>query len=146
MHNFGIPPEGIHWDTIGPNPDLKRRKQVGVINLYSQSKLGNILITNELARRVSDKNIVAISLHPGGINSGSGNMNFLLRVFLRFILDDVAHGAISPLYAGTAPAAAEINGKYLTTWARVTLPSEKALDVELQKKLWEWCEDQVKDL
>jgi len=36
--------------------------------------------------------------------------------------------------------------QYLTAWARVTLPNEKALDVELQKKLWEWCEDQVKVL
>jgi hypothetical protein len=77
---------------------------------------------------------------------------------------DVPYGAISSLYAGTAPAAAELNGKvsvscvqfrppvmdppfqYLTTWARVTLPHQKALDTELGKKLWEWCEEQVKDI
>jgi retinol dehydrogenase 12 len=77
---------------------------------------------------------------------------------------DVSYGAISSLYAGTAPAAAELNGKvsipalpvspagngppfqYLTTWARVTLPHQKALDTELGKKLWEWCEKQVKDI
>lgn len=77
---------------------------------------------------------------------------------------DVSYGAISSLYAGTASAAAELNGKvrmscfhyhlpvtepplqYLTTWARVTLPHQKALDTELGEKLWEWCEEQVKDV
>jgi retinol dehydrogenase 12 len=38
-HNFGIPPEGINWDTVGPNADVAKRKKVGTMNLYSQSKL-----------------------------------------------------------------------------------------------------------
>jgi len=37
-HNWG-PPEGIHWDTVGPNADMVKRKKVGTMNLYSQSKL-----------------------------------------------------------------------------------------------------------
>jgi hypothetical protein len=36
--------------------------------------------------------------------------------------------------------------QYLTAWARVTLPHQNALDTELGKKLWEWCEEQVKDV
>jgi len=36
--------------------------------------------------------------------------------------------------------------QYLTAWARVTLPHQKALDTEIGKKLWEWCEEQVKDI
>jgi len=85
------------------------------------------------------------------------------------------HGAITSLYAGTASAAGQLNGKvslpasgtasesmsmsvtgltrrnpllcfqYLTAWARVTLPHRKALDLETARKLWEWCEEQVKD-
>jgi hypothetical protein len=76
----------------------------------------------------------------------------------------VSYGVISSLYAGTDPAAGELNGKvghgvfplpvspsngtpfqYLTCWARVTLPHKRALDTDLGKKLWEWCEEQVKD-
>ncbi|KAI0281864.1 hypothetical protein BGY98DRAFT_957864 [Russula aff. rugulosa BPL654] len=41
---------------------------------------------------------------------------------------DVSYGAISSLYASTAPAAAELNGKYVTTWAPVTLPHQTALE------------------
>lgn len=36
--------------------------------------------------------------------------------------------------------------QYLTAWARLTLPHPKALNVDTQKKLWDWCEDQVKDI
>jgi retinol dehydrogenase-12 len=105
------------------------------MNLYSQSKLvspfhwhcpvqtshrhtrrrqGNILITNELARRVSDKNIVAVSLHPGNINSSPEQWNIIVRILLRLTLYDIQYGVISPLYAGTAPAGAELNGKVTT--------------------------------
>ena len=36
--------------------------------------------------------------------------------------------------------------QYLTAWARLTLLHPKALKVDTQKRLWEWCEDQVKDI
>ena len=133
-HNWGIPPEGIRWDTVGPNADMAKRKKVGAMNLYGQSKLvslftlspvqtsvqltrrrqGNVLITNELARRVGDKNIVAVSLHPGNINSSPETWNIIVRILLRLAFYDVAYGVISPLYAGTAPAGAELNGKVTT--------------------------------
>jgi hypothetical protein len=75
---------------------------------------GNVLITNELARRVSNKNIIAISLHPGNINSSPEPWNIIVRILLRLAFYDIAYGVISLLYAGTAPAAAELNGKVTT--------------------------------
>ena len=91
-----------------------------------------------------------------------------MKIFGRLITYPLTYGPITSLYAGTAPAASELNGKvgpqdmlvsccndshvitlffqYLTAWARVTLPHNKALDPELEKKLWEWCEEQVKDI
>ncbi|KAH9988776.1 hypothetical protein BJV74DRAFT_796236 [Russula compacta] len=54
-----------------------------------------------------------------------------------------AHGAITSLYAGTAVSAGQHNGKYLTSWARVTLPHPKAINIRNEKKLWEWCEEQI---
>jgi len=56
----------------------------------------------------------------------------------------VYHRAITSLYAGTDPEASRLNGKYLTAWARLTLPSKKALDPQLGTTLWNWCEEQVK--
>lgn len=43
-HNFGAPPDGISWDTVGPNADIAKRKKVGSMNLYSQSKLVSLFL------------------------------------------------------------------------------------------------------
>jgi len=144
-HNYGAP-EGIRWATLA-NDSLEARKKLGTTKLYGQSKLGNVLFSNELARRYGGEGIVSTSLHPGSINTDlSRNASSLLQRFGRIVTFEVSHGAITPLYAGTAPDASELNGKYLTAWARVVIPNKKALDPELAKKLWEWCEEQVKDI
>jgi len=140
--------EGIRWSTLLPgNDSLVSRKKLGTIKLYGQSKLGNILFSNEVARLYGREGIVSISLHPGIIKSDlMRHASSVLQLVGWLIRYSVSYGAISSLYAGTAPAAGELNGKYLTTWARVSLPNDQALDSELGKKLWKWCEEQVKDV
>ncbi|KAI9444098.1 NAD-P-binding protein [Lactarius indigo] len=143
-----VPAEGIRWATVGPgNDSLEARKKLNATKLYGQSKLGNILFSNEFARRYGAEGIVSTSLHPGTINTDlTRNSNSLVQLLGRMGTYNSSYGAITSLYAGTAPAAGELNGKYLTAWARVVVPSKKALDAELAKKLWEWCEEQVKDI
>lgn len=72
-----------------------------------------MLFSNELARQYGGEGIVSISLHPGIIKTDlSRNSNsFVAHLFGRIMSYDVSYGAISSLYAGTAPAAAELNGK-----------------------------------
>ncbi|KAI9431544.1 NAD(P)-binding protein [Russula earlei] len=53
--------------------------------------------------------------------------------------------ALTSLYAGTEPTAGTLNGKYLAPWARPSLPHRRALDIDLARKLWDWCEEQVRD-
>ena len=57
--------------------------------------------------------IVSISLHPGVIKTdlARNSDSFAMHLFGRMMSYDVSYGAISSLYAGTAPAAAELNGK-----------------------------------
>ncbi|KAI0278521.1 hypothetical protein BC826DRAFT_1084058 [Russula brevipes] len=193
--------EGIRWSTLATGDgSLEERKKLGPAKLYSQSKLGNILFSNELARQCESDGVVSISLNSGTdftshastfvervvqtmkyafvyvISCGSlsmlteetqaiadftegtrvGAVATKVSEGTRAVADKVGgsspsetsnpQGAINSLYAGTAPPAGELNGKYLTAWARVTLPHRKALDSEAEKKLWEWCEERVKDL
>jgi len=142
------PPEGIRWSSILPgNDSLEARKKLGTKRLYGQSKLGNILFSKELARRYGGEGIVSISLHPGIINTDLvRHTGTRMQRLIQTVAYPVSYGAISSLYAGTARAAGELNGKYLTTWARVTLPNRQALDSELGKKMWDWCDEQVKDV
>ncbi|KAH9179031.1 NAD-P-binding protein [Lactarius sanguifluus] len=146
-HQYGAP-EGIRWATLTPgNDSLEARKELTSTKLYGQSKLGNILFSGELARRYGAEGIVSTSLHPGIIHTDLGRYSgSFLNWIEQMIGYDVSYGAITSLYAGTAPAAGELNGKYLTVWARVAVPSKNALDAELAKMLWEWCEEQVKDI
>jgi len=146
-HHYGAP-EGIRWATVTTgNDSLEARKKLGNTKLYGQSKLGNVLFSNELARRYGGEGIVSTSLHPGAINTDLARYSSsLLQRFGRIVTYDVSYGAITSLYAGTAPDASSLNGKYLTAWARVVTPNKKALDPELANKLWEWCEEQVKDI
>ncbi|KAH9019175.1 NAD(P)-binding protein [Lactarius pseudohatsudake] len=146
-HQYGAP-EGIRWATLAPgNDSLEARKKLTSTKLYGQSKLGNILFSKELARRYAAEGIVSTSLHPGVITTDIARSSGLFLNFIELVIGyGVSYGAITSLYAGTAPAAGELNGKYLTVWARLAVPSKNALDAELAKKLWEWCEEQVKDI
>lgn len=56
----------------------------------------------------------------------------------------VSQGVLSPLYAGTSPEAASLNGKYLVPWARVRSSRPDLEDVDVQEKMWEWCEAEIK--
>jgi retinol dehydrogenase 12 len=92
---------------------------------------GNILFSNELARRYGDKGIVSISLNPGtNLSRSAGSaVNRLIQLVkygiyymvscgeLSFLPKDgspssnVSHGAITSLYAGTADSKDDLNGK-----------------------------------
>ena len=73
---------------------------------------GNILFSNELARQYGDEGIVSISLHPGTIQTDLGrHMSSFQQTLGRVITYPVSHGTITPLYAGTAPEAGDLNGK-----------------------------------
>ncbi|KAF8480432.1 NAD(P)-binding protein [Russula ochroleuca] len=150
-HYFGAP-EGIRWTTINPGTEsLEARKKLGSARLYGQSKTGNILFSNELARRYGSEGIVSIAIHTGGADIARHAGSFMSGIgrFLKYAwyyVMSCPHGAITPLYAGTTTIAGDFNGKYLTAWTRLSLPHPKALNRDTEKKLWDWCDEQVKDI
>ncbi|KAG9015912.1 hypothetical protein FRB95_006868, partial [Tulasnella sp. JGI-2019a] len=133
---------GIYWDTVINTPS---RKKVDTADLYAQSKYGNIVFSDELARRFEDQGIVSTALHPGVItNTGitqytSDWLKKAMDIFITYPL--VPYGALTSLYAGTAPEAKDLNGKWLIPWGRVGKigPSK---DPKIGEKLWDWIEQQ----
>ncbi|KAF9055839.1 hypothetical protein BJ165DRAFT_1412265 [Panaeolus papilionaceus] len=137
---------GLDFNTF---KDGKPRQRKGAQMLYSQSKLGNILYSNALARKYGDQGIVSTSLNPGNLKTDLARHlpNFVRYIMNTLILYPAADGALTQLYAGTAPEGAELNGKYLIPWARVgTRPNPIGFDEKLQEELWAWLEEQVKDV
>jgi retinol dehydrogenase-12 len=49
--------------------DGPARKNLGTWKLYSQSKIGNVLFSNELARRYGSDGIVSTAVNPGNLKS-----------------------------------------------------------------------------
>ncbi|KAJ4470215.1 NAD(P)-binding protein [Lentinula aciculospora] len=142
-HNF-YPKMNFNSFKDGP-----ARTKMSNMQLYGQSKAGNILFSNELARRYSDEGVVSISLHPGSIKSDL--LRYVPRILTRLmnwaLFYPVELGALTQLYAATAPESTKYSGEYLTAWAR-HVPTEPNLNVRdpvLARELWEYMEEQVKD-
>ncbi|KAG2034533.1 hypothetical protein BDR03DRAFT_924035 [Suillus americanus] len=133
--------------TFSAFKDSPARKKMSTAQLYGQSKTGNVVQAFELARRYSSEGIVSIPLNPGNIKTDlARHMPSFLRSILNLFLYDVEHGALTQLYAGTVPEAVELNGKYLVPWARVGPTRQDARDPKIGEALWEWLEEQVKDI
>ncbi|KZT26842.1 NAD(P)-binding protein [Neolentinus lepideus HHB14362 ss-1] len=133
----------INWDSLKDGP---ARKKMGPQALYHQSKLGNVLIAREVAKRYGDKGIVSTSVNPGNIRTDLSRYITTpgWGLVSKLLLYPVNYGAITQLYAGTSPQTVDANGKFFVPWAREAQPNPKALDPELGERLWKWCEDQVK--
>ncbi|TEB20909.1 NAD(P)-binding protein [Coprinellus micaceus] len=129
--------------------DSAKRRKHSSADLYSQSKLGNVLISNEFAERYGNLGIISIAVNPGNLNSElarhmPGWQASLLRATMLY---PVPLGALTQLYAGTMDDGAKLNGKWMRPWARHgEHPSRLAHDKQLAEQVWQWCEDQVANL
>ncbi|KZV90285.1 NAD(P)-binding protein [Exidia glandulosa HHB12029] len=119
--------------------DSKERRKLSGNQLYAQSKFGNILVANELARRYGNK-IITTSLHPGVFQS---ELQRNMPWFKWLMFWPLWMGAITQLFAGTAPEAAAMNGKYLIPWGAEGRLSKEAADQPAAEELWNWLGKQV---
>jgi len=123
--------------------DLQGRKKYDPQRAYRQSKLANILFTRELARRVGNRGITPLCLHPGVyttrlLDDYEGWSPLVTKVMGRG-LPGPEQGAAVLLNAISNPELQSMPGAYLHE-TRVAEPSAQARDAELAKKLWEVSE------
>ncbi|KAF8130187.1 hypothetical protein EV363DRAFT_1296843 [Boletus edulis] len=139
-HLFGT----LQFDTFVDGP---KRRADSTKRLYGQSKTGNIIFSAELHRRYHDQGVVSTAVHPGLIDTEiSRHFNRYLQRLGPWLVWDVSYGALTQLYAGTAPDAAMLGGQYLIPWARVGTPRPDTQDPQLGGELWTWLEEQVAEL
>ncbi|KAF8915859.1 hypothetical protein CPB85DRAFT_1374853 [Mucidula mucida] len=130
----------LAWDSLIDGP---RRRKLRPLDSYVQ---GNVLFSQELARRFGDKGIVSSSLNPGNLASELYRDTIIGR--LQFIashlfLYEVSYGALTPLWAATSLEGRNFNGAYLIPWARVGKATPLCDNPDVAEALWEWCEEQV---
>lgn len=124
---------------------------------YGQSKLANLLVAKELARRFeedSSHDRVANAVHPGVIDTNlARNIQPLFKWIFRGIsvlaqpvaMKSVAQGAATQTWAAVHPDAGDYNGEYFSH-CNVAEPSRHARDPELAERLWEETEQMVEAL
>ena len=112
----------------------------GIMGAYARSKLGNVLFTAELARRLAGKGVTATSLHPGAVATDIwlGAPWFarpLLKLAKLFMLtpeeggNRIAHLAMSPEVEGQT-------GEYYENYKSVKT-AHLARDEAVAKRLWD---------
>ncbi|KZW01090.1 NAD(P)-binding protein [Exidia glandulosa HHB12029] len=133
----------IVWESFTDTP---ARRKIAPIDIYAQSKLLNVITTREFAQRYADTGIVFSSLNPGNIRSDLyRDVKGIQRLIFGLLLYDLEHGALTQLYAATAPEA-NLNGAYYIPWARHGKATKKAQDPAINGRFWDWLEEQVKGL
>ncbi|MCJ2036528.1 SDR family oxidoreductase [Methylobacterium sp. J-068] len=126
--------------------DLGHAANYSPIAVYSQAKLGNVLFSAALARRLAGTGITSNALHPGVIASGfaSGNGGWFglgWRVIRPFLAkpDD---GAATSIHLATSPTVEGVTGRYFDA-RRPVEPSARGRDVDLQERVWAMSLEQL---
>ncbi|KAG8980274.1 hypothetical protein FRB93_009299 [Tulasnella sp. JGI-2019a] len=136
--------DGVDFDSPREDNNTYKRQKMGTDALYNQSKYGNVLFSNELAKRYADQNIVSVSLNPGNLRTElQRHFSPLKNRIVGLTLYPAPFGALTQLWAGTSPETKDLNGKWLIPWARVgKMGVDK--DLKIGEKLWDWIEEQRK--
>lgn len=124
--------------------DLQGERRYSGWRAYGQSKLANILFTEELARRLQGAGVTANCLHPGVIRSGFGkNDRGLTRLGWMLagpFLAGPEKGAETIVYLASSSEVEGITGKYFYRCREATAPPA-AHDHLLATSLWEVSEE-----
>uniref|UniRef100_A0A8C6T7J5 Dehydrogenase/reductase (SDR family) member 13b.1 n=1 Tax=Neogobius melanostomus TaxID=47308 RepID=A0A8C6T7J5_9GOBI len=140
-HNFGhIDFDCLHQHkALGTGNSFRQLMQI-----YSDSKLCNVLFTHELHKRLQGTGVTCYSLHPGAINSEfDRNMNRVLVLFMKpitsFFFKSPEQGCQTSLHCTLQEALEPLSGRYFSNCTARNVFA-KARDDATAKKLWELSE------
>lgn len=106
------------------------------LTAYTQSKLCNVLFSNELARRLRGSRVTSNAVHPGGIRTRiMRDAPFWMRIATRLAFKSPAKGAETPIFLASDLRLEQTSGKYFVD-CTVREPAAMARDPELGERLW----------
>ncbi len=139
MHGYGK----MHWD------DLMLEKGYGSYSAYNQSKLANVLFTRELQRRIDEKEIKVVSLHPGVIKTEVGREfnKWYHRVGMKMLSvfqKNALEGAQTSLYCALEEFERLKPGGYYVD-CHVAEEASQAKKEDEMKRLWDVSEKLIEE-
>ncbi|MCW5827963.1 MAG: SDR family oxidoreductase [Deltaproteobacteria bacterium] len=127
----------MHWlGSINP-ASFRGETFYNPLGAYGQSKLANILFSNELARRLKNDGVVSNAFHPGGVDTGiyDSYPRPVSAIIKRFLIP-AEKGADTAVWLASDPAAAGISGRYFIN-RKEARTSAKARNPGLAAELWD---------
>ena len=124
------------------------RKFDGMV-VYYDTKLINILFTNELSRRLQDTNVTSYVLHPGVIESEFWRnhsklhwywfwfVDFTFWLIKKMFMKNSWQGAQTTIYCAIDESLDGISGKYYSDCSEAKVGHPMAKDENAAKELWE---------
>lgn len=124
--------------------NLNSEKWFNDIQVYNCSKLANILVANELSRKLNGTGVTVNSLHPGVVGTDLARrmpqfIFHIVKFMISFISKNPELGAQTSIYLAVSEEVEGVSGKYFSDCKEATM-SKEALDEGLAKKLWEKSE------
>ncbi|XP_049870442.1 retinol dehydrogenase 14-like [Pectinophora gossypiella] len=125
------------------NLNLEKGTEFQRHQMYSNSKLCNVLITTELERRLKGTGVTVNCLHPGFVKTNivdvSKGWTKYLAVPAKLVVKNAWEGAQTSIYLAVSPDVAEVSGRYFRDCFEVSI-NKLAQDAEIARKLWEVSE------
>jgi retinol dehydrogenase-12 len=119
--------------------DIEGARRYGAMRAYAQAKLGNVLFTYALARRVKADGITVNALHPGVVKTGfaknTGGAFGAVWSLMRPFLIQPDKGAATSLHVATAPELDGVTGRYFSR-SRPKTSSAESRDESVQERVW----------
>jgi WW domain-containing oxidoreductase len=141
-HYFSVP-GGINFDNLSGD------RHYDPFTFYGQSKLANLLMSNELARRLKGSTASSNAVHPGIIHTPlmrnlSTNLFNLSSALSWPFARSAEQGAATQCYVATAPALEGFSGAYFSD-CNPARTSIHARSPELARRLWAVSEELTAD-
>jgi len=121
--------------------DLQAERSYSGSRAYSQSKLGNVMFTYELARRLGASTVTANALHPGVVNTSfgaedPGGVQKLVVPFVRPFLKTPVQGAATSIHLASCPDLGQVSGRYFAD-SKPKRSSKASYDQAAAARLWQ---------
>lgn len=133
-----------HWRGKIDFDDLQSEKHYRGFRVYGTSKLMNILFTRELARRVKDRGLTAVCLHPGFVatrfaDNNPGRLGWMFAILKKIAAIAPEKGARTIVHLASAPG---IDGQGGSYWfkCKIATPSPSARNDDDAARLWDISE------
>jgi len=140
---WAAPKSGIDYTTLKDSPARTKAYDRGLS--YFQSKWANVAYTHSLASHypLADNHVLFLALDPGWISTQMWAFQdgFAGWVLQNYILSDVEHGALTPLFVGTAEGVRQ--GAFYVPWAREGRSRPDTGKKDKQERLWDWIEKEL---